>query len=88
MSIEMQTATIADQAIVHDNENYQYADNVVDIEAISEKQETERVLKFLEKVKSIDDLDVLEESLADEQLTEEAHEALLAKRYELTNAKK
>lgn len=88
MSIEMQTATIADQAIVHDNDNYQYADNTVDVEVMSEQQETERVVKFLEKVKSIDDLDVLEESLADEQLTEDAQDALLAKRYELTNAKK
>ena len=83
MSIEMQTAQLADQAVVHDNDNYQYVDGTVDVEVLNEKHETERVLKFLEKVKTIEDLEHLEESLADEELTEEAKDAILKKQHEL-----
>lgn len=83
MSIEMQTAQLADQAVVHDGENYQYVDNTVDVDILNEKQETERVLNFLEKVNTIEDLEHLEESFADQEISTETQEAINAKRESL-----
>lgn len=84
LSIEMQTAQLADQAVIPEDGKYQYADNVIDIEANNEEEETARVVKFLDKVKSIDDLDILEDSLAGETITAEAQQAIDAKREVLT----
>ena len=80
LSIEMQTAHLADQAVMPEDGKYQYVDNVIDIDAQNAEEETARVVKFLEKVKSIDDLDILEDSLSDEVITDEAKEAIKAKR--------
>ena len=84
LSIEMQTAQLADQAVIPEDGKYQYVDNVIDIEANNAEEETARVVKFLEKVKSIDDLDILEDSLSGEEITEEAQQAIDAKRESLT----
>lgn len=88
LSIEMQTATLADQAIQPEEGQYRYDDNVIDIEAQNEAEETQRVIAFLEKVNTIEDLEMLEESISDQVITEEAQEAILKKRHELTTSKK
>lgn len=80
LSVEMQTATIADQAVQPEEGAFQYVDNVVDVEAQNAEEETSRVLKFLEQVKSIEDLEVLEDSLSGETLTQEAEQAIKDKR--------
>jgi recombination protein RecT len=84
LSIEMQTAQLADQAVIPEDGKYQYVDNVIDIDANNAEEETARVVKFLEKVKSIDDLDILEDSLSGEEITEDAQKAIDAKREALT----
>jgi recombination protein RecT len=84
LSIEMQTAQLADQAVIPEDGKYQYVDNVIDIDANNAEEETARVVKFLEKVKSIDDLDILEDSLSGEEITEDAQQAIDAKRESLT----
>lgn len=84
LSIEMQTAQLADQAVIPEDGKYQYVDNVIDIDAQNAEEETARVVKFLEKVKSIDDLDILEDSLSGEEITEEAQQSIDAKREALT----
>lgn len=84
LSIEMQTATIADQAVQPEEGKYQYLDNVVDIDANNAEEETARVIHFLEKVDSIESLEMLEDSLSDEVVTDKAREAIEAKRNELT----
>ena len=75
---------MADQAVIPEDGKYQYVDNVIDIEANNSEEETARVVKFLEKVKSIDDLDILEDSLSGEEITEDAQQAIEAKRESLT----
>ena len=84
LSIEMQTAQLADQAVIPEDGKYQYADNVIDIEANNAEEETARVVKFLEKVQTIEDLEVLEDSLSGETITDEAKEAIESKRESLT----
>jgi recombination protein RecT len=84
LSIEMQTAHMADQAVIPEDGKYQYADNVIDIEANNAEEETARVVKFLDNVKTIEDLEVLEDSLSDEIITEEAQQAIEEKRESLT----
>ena len=84
LSIEMQTAQLADQAIVKGENDYNYPDNTIDITADNEAEETERVLKFLDKVKTIEDLEHLEESLAEEEITSDARSAIDTKRESLT----
>jgi len=84
LSIEMQTAQLADQAVIPEDGKYQYVDNVIDIEADNAEEETARVIKFLDKVKTIEDLELLEDSLSDEVITDEAKEAIEAKRESLT----
>lgn len=80
LSVEMQTAHQADQAVIPEEGAYQYADNVIDVEANNAEEETARVVKFLEKVETIEDLEVLEETLSGEEITEEAQTAIDLKR--------
>lgn len=87
LSIEMQTAQLADQAVIPEDGKYQYVDNVIDIEAQNAEEETARVIRFLEKVKTLEDLEVLEDSLSDEVITDEAREAIELKRESLTAKK-
>lgn len=80
LSIEMQTAQIADQSVQSEEGVHQYVDNVVDLDEVNAQKETERVLKFLENVNSIEDLEILEETLSGEEITEEAQQAIDNKR--------
>lgn len=66
MSIEMQTAQLADQAIVQDDNNYQYVDNVIDIEANAEETERKRIEAFIEKATTPDELLKVKNSLSDD----------------------
>jgi len=61
---------------------------VIDVDEQNEKEETSRVMTFLDNVKSIDDLDILEDSLSGQTLTEDAAQAIKAKRESLTTTKK
>jgi recombination protein RecT len=84
LSIEMQTATLADQAIQPEEGQYRYDDNVVNLDELNEKEETARVISFLEKVEDFESLEVLEDSLSDQTITEDAKEAINSKRDELS----
>lgn len=84
LSIEMQTAHVADQAVQPEEGKFQYLDNVQDIEADNEAIETARIESFLEKVKTRDDLDMLEDSLEGQEISEEAKKAIADKREELS----
>ncbi len=80
MTIEMQTAQLADQAIIHKEGQYQYADNVHDQKALNEDEELKRINGFLDKCESVDDVETLQESLADEDISKDALEAIKSKK--------
>lgn len=67
MSIEMQTAQLADQAVQENEGDYRYIDNTIDVE--SEEEETNRVLSFIEKASSTKELKAVKNSLSDELKT-------------------
>lgn len=48
LSVEMQKAIIYDQGIVKENGGVDYVDNTIDIEAIQEDQELDRMREFIE----------------------------------------
>ena len=85
LSIEMQTATIADQSVQPEEGVHQYVDNVIDLDEQNEKEEIARVLSFLNNVKTVDDLELLEDSLSGQTLTDEAQKAIEEKRHSLTS---
>ena len=66
MSIEMQTAQLADQAVQEKEGDYKYIDNTIDIESQSEQEETERILKFISEAKDLKELKKVKSSLSDE----------------------
>lgn len=58
LSIEMQTAVLADQAVQKNEGEYSYDDNNgIDIEAIDVDKETERVRKYIEAAKTVEELE-------------------------------
>lgn len=69
MTIDMQKAQLADQAIVNDD-GYEYPDNDtrerVDHEEVSDQKEKERVLKHIENAKTIKVLEECKEALTEE----------------------
>ena len=79
MTVDMQTAALADQAIVKDD-GYEYVDNqFLGHEEISAGKENERVLKHIEASKTLDELRECESALSDE-----TREAFSAKQDALT----
>jgi recombination protein RecT len=68
MSIQMETAQLADQSVQTKEGQYDYIDNqnTIDVEAESEQEETARILKFIEAAKTIDELDKVKTKLSDE----------------------
>lgn len=57
MTVDMQTATLSDQAIIRDD-GYEYADNTpVDIDEINISKENERVLKHIAESKTVAQLE-------------------------------
>lgn len=62
MSIELQTAVIADQSVQREEGNYQYPDNdnTIDIVGINESEEEERIKKFMQDAKTKEELQEME----------------------------
>lgn len=85
MSIEMQTAQLADQAVMDKVGQYQYADNTQDQNELNELEEAKRISGFLAKCDNIQDVEVLESTLEDEDLSEKAKEAIEQKKLEFTS---
>lgn len=59
MSIEMQTGTLADQAVQPEEGEYQYPDNqkVIDVESQNEEEETNRAIHFIATAESVEQLE-------------------------------
>lgn len=68
MSIEMQTAQLADQSVVEDENTYRYIDNTINVEATSENEENTRIENFINSVASAEDLENVKQTLTAEQL--------------------
>lgn len=95
LSIEMQRAVVSDQAVIK-NDNFtkdegaievdaQYVDHEevpLDVTAVSETKERERVLKHIEKSKSIEELEKCLPGIADDDI--ETYDLYQAKKKELT----
>lgn len=60
LSVEMQKAIIYDQGIVKENGGVDYVDNTIDIEAIQEDQELDRMREFIESATKPEQLAGLE----------------------------
>lgn len=65
LSIEMQKAILTDQSVVNDFEasNVEYVDNeveVLDVDAVSDQKERERVLLWVNEAKTLEDLEFLQ----------------------------
>lgn len=63
LSIEMQMAQMADQAVIKNEGEYEYIDNTIDIEAESAEEEANRIIKFIDKANSIEALEELKSSV-------------------------
>lgn len=81
MSIDMQTAQLADQSVQANEGQYQYPDNTIDLEYLEEKEEIKRAMGFIQNAKTIEDLELIEQSYPDRP--EEVTEAIITKRKEL-----
>ena len=95
LSIEMQRAVVSDQAVIK-NDNFtkdegaievdaQYVDHEevpLDVTAVSETKERERVLKHIEKSKSVEELEKCLPGIADDDI--ETYDLFQAKKKELT----
>jgi len=77
-SIEMQTALQADQAVVTEDGTFKYVDNQVDLEADNQAEEDRRIIAFLDKCATEDDLDTIVDSL--DFISEDVRTAIDAKR--------
>lgn len=75
MSIEMQTAVVADQSVQIHEGNYSYVDNKnpdsIDLDEIKEQSEKNRALKHIENAKSIDDLNQVASVIEEFEIEEE-----------------
>lgn len=71
MSIELQTAQLADQAVIHQDNAFEYVDNgheTIDIEAVSTEEEDARIKEFIEAAKTHQDLQSVRSKLGDNLL--------------------
>lgn len=84
LSIEMHTAVLADQAVVSDDGRYRYVDNTIDVEAVSEAEETARIIHFISGCVSMDELDRIQAQVPD--ANHEVVEAMNSKATELRSA--
>lgn len=80
LSIEMQTAQLADQAVVTDENQYRYIDNEIDVEAEHQEQELKRINDFLDRCNSLEDVEMLEESLGDQEISDTVRKAIYDKK--------
>lgn len=69
MTIEMQTAQLADQAVIEREGQYRYIDNeVVTIEQANIEEETNRIKSFIDKCKTLDELNEIRKDLTQDQI--------------------
>lgn len=71
MSIEMQTAHVADQSVTEHDGVTRYPDNIntIDVEADNVEEEGARIVKFIEKSGTLDELLMLKESIDSSSMT-------------------
>jgi len=87
MSIELQTAQLADQSIQVEEGEYQYLDNAPEqIEDKTAADELARAKEWIEKAEGHDDLDMIEESFIDRP--DEINALIEAKRKEIDKEQK
>ena len=61
LSVDMQKAILADQSIIKDNETFEYVDNTpLSIEEQNQLEEDKRILEFIEKAKTDEELETIE----------------------------
>lgn len=68
MSIEIQTAQLADQSVQKEEGNYQYIDNTIDIEGESHNEEHARISEHIKSIDNKADLIAIKGTLEDYQL--------------------
>lgn len=86
LSIEMQKAQIADQSVIKnvDTMEIEYIDNkALSPSEIDKEKELVNIINHLDNVKSIEELEILEESLVDIPLTNEIEELIKTKKTSL-----
>ncbi|MGI9582608.1 recombinase RecT [Chryseobacterium sp. RRHN12] len=68
MSVEMQTAHLADQSVQKEVGNYDYVDssNTIDIEAENINEEEKRIKLFIDKADTLEALELLKESVPEQ----------------------
>lgn len=77
MSIELQTATLSDQAVQKSEGQYEYLDNKpVDVTALQEEKEAERIDKWIDNAKTVDELEEVD-AFVGEDLQEKYNEKLV-----------
>lgn len=69
MSIEMQTAQLADQSVQPEEGKYNYIDNTIDIESSTESEENIRIKSHIEGLEDMAGLEAIKGTLDTEQLT-------------------
>lgn len=81
MSIEMQTAQLADQAVQVEENNFKYVDNET-IDITEDNEEVNRTINFIKSIENKSDLDALKNSL-DEDLLKSVSKEIEEKENEL-----
>lgn len=84
MSIELQTAQLADQAVQSEEGQYHYPDNTIDIEAQNVETESARALRFIDLSEDIDQLEMAVDGL---DMTDDVKEAYDSRKLELSISK-
>ena len=68
MSIDLETAHLADQSVQQKDGQYQYIDNAnPTIDDISEEKENERLINWIKKAEKIEDLDKLKSYITEDK---------------------
>lgn len=67
MSIEMQTAQVADQSVQPEEGKYSYIDNTIDVELIAENEEDTRIKEYIQNAEDKLALEIIEGTLSQEQ---------------------
>ena len=72
MTIDMQTAQLADQSVQLNEGEYEYPDNSIDLDELNKQEEKKRILSFIEKANSIESLEEYLEYCTEDQELEKA----------------
>ena len=71
LSVEMQKATLADQAIIEGENEFKYVDNEIETaDMVAKEKENNRILKYIEKAKTQEELEKVRAFIIDERLVE------------------